>query len=200
MRFALFKCRFSISLYFVAAVAAMLVIDQTGMAVLALTAICAHEAGHILVMLIFGQMPEEIKLRLGALSIKKPAVISPGSEAAIMAAGPMANILVASICYTLYISVWPKDILLQICIVHAATGLFNLMPLRGLDGGTLFYLLVQRFWGHKAAETATFISSAVFLVTVIVPLAYRSVIGAFNPMIICFAIYLIMLMVMKSHK
>ena len=193
-------CQCSISLYFLAALAAMLTIDRSGTASLALAAIGIHESGHIIAMYALGQRPKEINLKLGALSIKKDASMSFGGEMAIMSAGVACNILVAAICFFLLFCVSQSYSLLLLCLVNFATALINIMPVRGLDGGTLLYLLTSHRFGNKAAEMVTFISSAAFIIIIVLPLAYYSVRNTFNPTMLCFALYLVVLMVIKSHK
>ncbi|MDR1891611.1 MAG: hypothetical protein LBQ48_01155, partial [Oscillospiraceae bacterium] len=65
MTFTLFRCRFTISFYFAAMLAAMLLLDRTGIMPLSVFAALLHEAGHFLIMLACGQAPREVTLQMG---------------------------------------------------------------------------------------------------------------------------------------
>ena len=98
---------------------------------LLLLAAAAHELGHLAVLYLCGGRLRSV--RIGAFGIRMRARFSsPPSEraqAAMLLAGPAAGLLAAAAA--LFFGT------VRFARISAALSLFNLLPLRGLDGGGL---------------------------------------------------------------
>ena len=102
-----------------------------------LLAALGHEAGHLLALGIFRVPVEEILLLpLGALIVApRQERLSYGRELLAVLAGPAANLLLA----LLSARIWGGYVFAG---ANVLLGLYNLLPIRGLDGGRALYLLV----------------------------------------------------------
>lgn len=90
-----------------------------------------HELGHVLALLYMGRPPCRMELSALGAQLEIPS-LGYGQSALALAAGPGASLLLG---FTL--PVCPTTGLLSLGL-----GLFNLLPLRGLDGGELLYNLL----------------------------------------------------------
>lgn len=104
-----------------------------------------HEAGHILAYAAIGSAPREIHFECGGIRIVPPgALLSPGKETLVLTAGSGVNLLVGGILLALGCR--------YAAGFHLLLGVFNLLPLRSLDGGQLLGLLAERFFSLRTAE------------------------------------------------
>ena len=115
-----------------------------------LGAAVVHEAGHWLVLRRQGAAVTCFRLSvLGAAMETDSGRLSYGGELAAVLAGPAANLLAALALTALGKGRWPAaaGANLVLCV-------FNLLPVRPLDGGRALYLLASWEAGPAAGETA----------------------------------------------
>ena len=115
-----------------------------------LSAAILHELGHCAVLWGLGGTVRTLQLSVfGALMETDSRRLSYGGEAAAVLAGPLANLLAAMLC---------SGAEMPVCRIFAGANLvlclFNLLPVRPLDGGRALELLVSRTWGEQAGERA----------------------------------------------
>lgn len=116
-----------------------------------------HELGHLLVLALLGA--ETMSLRLSALGAEletDAARLSYGGELAAVLAGPAANLLCAAALTALhdkYYTLIGANIILSV---------FNLLPVRPLDGGRALELLVSWLAGPTAGERVSRFAGWVF--------------------------------------
>ena len=200
MTFTIKGCRIRISLLFAAVLALMLTVDRTGMAALTLSGVLVHELGHILAMLPLRQFPREISLDVGAMHIKKPAAISLGSELFILSAGAMANLLAGGVLM-LASRFWPavSAPLVGLSLAQAAVAAVNLLPVTGLDGGAILSLLLARAFGPRVAQAVMLMLSGLLIAGLATLGTALILSGGRNLSLVCFAVYLATVMVMKMR-
>ena len=134
-----------------------------GLAVLLLAAIC-HELGHYLVLRYCGAVVERVSVTpFGvALQLAPRPQLSYGREIAAVAAGPAVNLLLALVLSALGSL---KEWAYAAAGAHLVLGLFNLLPIRPLDGGTILWLAVAWRWDPFVADrVARMIGGAAVLV------------------------------------
>ncbi len=115
-----------------------------------LGAAAIHELGHCLALRRLGAAVRGFRLGvLGAVLEADSGRLSYGGELAAVLAGPAANLLAALVLTALGKGRWPAaaGANLVLCV-------FNLLPVRPLDGGRALYLLASWEAGPAAGETA----------------------------------------------
>ncbi len=197
MAFYFKKIKITVTLPFCFLVTAMLIIDKTGFLTHSLIATLLHELGHLACMQHVGCCVNEVKFGFGGIIITAP--ISPTDtrdRLFIAACGPAVNILAAAV--TAVIGYYSKT---NILIVHAAvelvTGIINLLPVNGLDGGTITGLLISSKTPKKAAK-ASGIISLLFTAAVVVSGIFLLVFSGSNPTLLLLGIYLALLNIPRS--
>lgn len=177
-----------INISFAAIITLMLIIDESGICALALFCCMFHEAGHILCLWAMGEKPERIVFSFYGIKLERLPTAFHGkiNEIIIFASGPVANLIFS--LFLLLISV-VNDTLKIWAAISLLTGLFNLIPIRPLDGGNILYSLLCRVMKDEKADT---ICDAVS-VAVTIPLLLAGVIVASktkNYTLLASAIYL----------
>ncbi len=109
-----------------------------------LSAAALHEAGHIAVLRLVGGQIERFTLTPfgGELRIRRSERLSYGGEIASVLAGPGVNLVCALVLGRAAAELsWERGYLLS--GIHMLLALFNLLPLRQLDGGRALYLALS---------------------------------------------------------
>ena len=132
-----------------------LLMDQTGIGVLCVSAALLHELGHL-----FRVRLVRVRLRTLEIGIERQEARSLMSELCIDLAGPAVNLLLAAVCYR-----WGS---MGFSAINCALGLFELCPLPMLDGGQALSALCQRLF---TLERAGKICMAVSVCTLLLILA-----------------------------
>ncbi len=141
-----------ISLPFAAWITLWLYLDKSGGAVYSLSAALFHECGHLAALLWLGEKPRRLLVSFFGMRLERAekAALSYPQEAALYAAGPAANALLALALSLLSIRL---PALRQGVHANLLLGLFNLLPLRPMDGGQIVYaLLCRRTTPDRAAQ------------------------------------------------
>jgi len=133
-------------------------------ALLLFASVLLHELSHSLVALLKGLQVEGITLFIfGGVSHMSREPDTPTDEIHIAGAGPLASFLLAGLFLALYLATQPlasgplSAILLYLCMVNTALGVFNLIPAFPLDGGRV---LRAWFWNNSRSFTRATISAA----------------------------------------
>lgn len=119
-------------------------VDRQRLLLHILLAAALHECGHVAVLRLVGGHVARFRITpFGAeLRVRHSERLSYGREIAAVLAGPGANLLCACVLARLAVSAnWERGFM--IAGIHAALALFNLLPLRALDGGRSLYLLLS---------------------------------------------------------
>ena len=149
LRFKLGRLEVGIDFFFVALVTFFLLTDSSGISVIALLACLIHETGHLIVFLLAGYVPQSLTFELGGIRLQKPEQeLSPWREVLVQLAGSAANF---SVFFLLIGSIGQISGWSIFAVTHLVLGIFNLLPLRGLDGGKLAALFFGRFFPERTA-------------------------------------------------
>ncbi len=197
MRFKLFGTEIYISFLFSAAITVMLLFDKTGIILPLLFAVFMHEIGHLFVMWLRGTAPKRIKLIPASVQITKPITSGYKTDIIISLSGPIVNILLFGVFYYNYLC-YQNITTLYISLLNLIIGVFNLLPVRGLDGGSILYAVISKYFGNDKAEiTLNFIS--VFCgITLILGAVWLTVKGRFNISLYIMGMYLLVTTLMKK--
>lgn len=166
MRFKFFNIEFFISVFFPIILCLMLLIDSTGMMSASFFAVIVHEIGHLFVMKIFKCTPRKIELTFAGILISGTDNLNRKENFFILFGGPFFNIIFGFFLYFLY-----NYLKLNLFIVNSAVQLsfaaLNLIPINGLDGGSLLTILLSVFFGNEKSEFVSTVVSLLFTVVII---------------------------------
>ena len=196
MKFSFLGTKIYISFFFMAAITIMLATDRTGYMLPTLFAVVIHEAAHLFAMWVLDCAPLSVRLIPASVQINKKFSFSQRNDILIAAAGPAANLLLCGCLYFNY-AAFGNMTVLYYSLLNLIIGCFNLLPVRGLDGGTILYNVILKFKGQeKSALTMQIITLilAVAVIFVAVTLTFRH---RFNISIYIVGIYLFVMALMK---
>lgn len=197
MKFKFLGTQIYISFFFMAAVTIMLATDRTGYMLPTLFAVMAHEAAHLFVMWVLDCAPKSVRLIPASIQINSKFSFQYKNDILIAAAGPAVNILLF-LCLYFNFAAFGNMTVLYYAILNLIYGGFNLLPVRGLDGGTILYTLLCKFKDQNKASLIMKIVTLVLAVAVIfvaVTLTFRY---RFNLSVYIIGIYLLVMGLMKS--
>ncbi len=151
MKFKIFSTEINISFFFMAFLTLILIVDKTGFVLPVFLATALHEAGHLAAMCVFDCQPKKINLIPGSIQIVSAFKVKPQGELFILLSGPLANLLFAAVFFALYyfFNFVP---FVSFSAVNLLIFAFNLLPVRGLDGGSILYLLLAKIAHNSKCE------------------------------------------------
>lgn len=161
IKFKIFGVYIGVSVGFLGILSFMLYIDKTGLMLITLQATLFHEMGHALMMYWLGYGFEKIELKIGAVAICGKFNHSLKSETLIALAGPLFNFLFFSVY--LAVNCFFNAQLLYHALVMLVIGVFHMLPINGLDGGTVLKNLLLKRLSYKTACSIVNIVSLVFI-------------------------------------
>lgn len=167
----------------------MIAFDRTGYILPLLFAVLMHEGGHLAAMWILDCAPKRVRLVPASVEITAKMTASHKNEIAVALCGPLVNIILF-ITFGLNYLVYKRSLSLICCLINLLIAAFNLLPVRGLDGGTVLFTLISRKSPEKAGLVMRIINlslAAVFIVTAV----YLCFNGKFNISLFITGLYLI---------
>lgn len=197
MKFNFFGTEIYISFLFCAVVCFMLAIDRTGLVVPTMFAAFIHESGHFLAMWATDCQPRAVRLIPTSIQIIRGFSPKRGGEATIAICGPTANLVIFGVLAVNYF-IFKSEQSLVFALLNLVIGAFNLLPVSGLDGGTLLSLAVAHFTDIYRAERITRILTGVFAFFAFLFGVYLWVKGTVNISVFTVAIYLCVCSLIKK--
>lgn len=102
-----------------------------------------HEAGHLVTMRIMGVQHGRITVTPLGADIKMTGMYGYGQDMLVYASGAMANFFGALCAYFIYLGS-PSTLVMFIIISNLFYAFFNMLPIRGLDGGGFCEALLMK--------------------------------------------------------
>ena len=191
MIFKLFNIEFQISVPFAVMFAFLLVTDKTGFMSASLLAVVLHEIGHLIWMKKCRTAPKSVKMSLGGVLMVGSAFCTAKESISIALAGPIVNFLFTVVFYSL--GVYFDNVLLAAFgVVQFLVGAINLLPVKGLDGGTVLTVLLEKYSKRNVALIVKLVSFCVSVGVLVLGIAV-AVKNTSNPSLLLLGIYLIIL-------
>lgn len=195
MKLTILGIKVTVSYLFCASVCLMMLCDRTGLFIPMLLAMFIHEMGHLLLMWIYDCAPTEIKLIPGSVQICSP-VCESKPVVLILIAGPIINIIVFAIVF-LSIIMFRDTYYLDFALVNLIYGVFNLLPLTGLDGGSALEEVLIRKKGLAFARRILNIITVCFTLATLSVAVFLSILGVVNYSVYILVLYLILSILFK---
>ena len=188
--FKLFGVKFSVSIGFLCVITIMLYLDKTGYMMPTLEAVLLHETGHILALKILKQPPDRVELKIGSIALNGRYNLNNMGTAIMLFSGPMANFTASLLLFSGY-KYCGKEVLLVNCIIMLIVGIYNLLPITGLDGGELTALFLIRIFGENVGRKTQKTIGIIFSCLLLLFGAFVCLDSKKNPSLLLFAIYLL---------
>lgn len=196
MKLRIFGTDVYISFLFAATITLMLVSDKTGLALPTLFAVTMHELGHLFVMWLLEKTPNSIRLIPASVQITKSISSNYKNDILIALSGPIVNIFLFLTLYINY-SAFKNQSVLYYSLINLIVGMFNLLPVTGLDGGTaLFSAIAKKSDINKAMLILKIITIGIATVVLFFAVSL-TVKGQINISVYIVAIYLFISVVIK---
>ena len=191
MSFKFLKINFHISVPFAVIITFLLITDSTGYMTASLIAAALHEIGHIVAMKLTHCAPSSVNCGLGGVTIIGNSFTKTGDSVFITLSGPVINLLAAAL---LFVVGWFSNNLIAFAFaaVQFLVGVVNLLPVRGLDGGTVLEILLQRQNRFNPQLVCTIVSIFVACAVLTVGLCV-AIKNVSNPSLLLLGLYLIMI-------
>lgn len=196
MRFKLFGTEIYISFLFAAIITAMLAVDRTGMVIPALFAVFMHEIGHLFAMWVLECAPKQIKLIPASVQIVSSMTKKIKNDIIIAACGPAVNLIIFISLYINYES-FKNELTLYYALINLVIGLFNLIPVTGLDGGTILYSILCRKLNPNKAMLILRIITLLIAAIVLFFAVWLALQGKINISLFIIGIYLLVMNLIK---
>ena len=191
MIFKLFNIEFQISVPFAVMFAFLLVTDKTGLMSASLFAVVLHEMGHLIWMKKCRTAPKSVKMSLGGVLMVGSAFCTAKESISIALAGPIVNFLFTVVFYSLGLY-FDNVLLAAFGVVQFLVGAINLFPVKGLDGGTVLTVLLEKYCKRNVALIVKLVSFCVSVGVLVLGIAV-AVKNTSNPSLLLLGIYLIIL-------
>ena len=197
MKFKLLGTEVYISFLFMAVITLMLAFDKTGLILPTLVAVLLHEMGHLFIMWVKGTSPKRIKLIPASVQITNSFGGGYRSDIIVALAGPVVNILFFGVLYYNYLC-YHNQGTLYFALLNLLIGAYNLMPVIGLDGGTVLYCVLCNFVDVNKAELALKLVSFFIGMTVNIAAVTLHLSGRLNLSLYIMGIYILVTSLIKK--
>ncbi len=150
-----------------------------------------HESGHLLMMTAVGNKPQAVSFEITGMNIiRQPDYkISVKNEILIALGGPIANLMcfaisVVSLCFN------KNENILTFGCVNLILMIFNLLPIKQLDGGMALYFILSKKYDNNISSNILKITSVFFIAVIYLWGIYVLVSSGYNISLIIIAIFL----------
>lgn len=183
--------RVEVDYFGILTVTMMLLLDRSGSMGMALLACALHEGGHALAVRLRSGRIRSIRLCPWGIRMEtQPGPPSAVTRALVSAAGPMANLLAAALFWRVHRS---------FAAMELGCGVFNLLPLEGMDGGDLLRIGLSLFLSPRAVEITEWALTVVLGLTG-AAVGVWAVCRMRNPTLLLAALYLVGFSIWKKVR
>ena len=196
MRLRLFGCEIYISFFFCAIITLMLATDRTGLALPSLFSVIMHEIGHLFAMWVLDCAPKSIRLIPASVQVTRGISDRYINDVLIALAGPIFNLVLFGTLYYNYLAFGNRTVLIY-SMINLIIAAFNLLPVNGLDGGTVLFSFIARKGDLNRAMLTLRIITAVLAATFFILAVTLTVRGKVNLTFYIIAVYLFMGVLLK---
>lgn len=151
MKFKLFGTEIYVSFLFAACLLIMLIFDRTGLIIPTLFAVIIHETGHLFAMWCLECQPKKIRLIPASVQIVRNFCFKKSGEIKIALMGPAFNVILFLVLFLNYL-IFKNETVLTFGILNLVIGVFNLLPVSGLDGGIVLEHLLEKYFNPQKAS------------------------------------------------
>ncbi len=192
MVFNLKGIKVEITFIFVAFISFVISLEVPSNVVITILSSMLHEIGHLITMISLDNKPLKVRFEMTGINIirNQETAISVKNEIFISFGGPIINAFITFICciiFAFYNSEW----VLTFACINLIIMIFNLLPIKKLDGGRILYYLLSIKFDFMACSKILKITSLCFIFVIFVWGIYVFIVSHFNFSLIIIAIFLL---------
>ena len=192
MKIKLFGTKIYLSFFFCAVFTIMLATDKTGFILPTFFAVIMHEIGHLFAMWVLDCQPKQIDITPASLKIVSGFSKQYKNDILIAAFGPCVNYVLFFTLYFNYLA-FENKLTLYYALLNLIVGLFNSLPVSGLDGGTVLCSILAKKYDISRALLTVKIVSLIIATLIIAIGIVLTVKGNLNISIYIIGIYLLIM-------
>lgn len=163
MTFKLSNTYIQIKFLFVALITFLMFVDESGIFIFCYLSSLIHELGHIVAVYICGDKIDRIVFDIYGILIHKQENLSYSKQLFILLLGPFVNIIIGFLFGFSKLS-WAGFFAAS----NMVLGIFNLLPISGLDGGEIVSIVLEYFLGDRISRVVSVLIS----VAMLLPMAF----------------------------
>ena len=192
MSFNLFGIKIEITFLFMALISFVISLEAPSNVIMTIVSSMLHEMGHLVIMLILKYKPKKVRFELTGINIirNQETEISTKSEIWISLGGPLMNFIIVIICCAI-LCVYNDNSILTLACVNLILMIFNLLPIKKLDGGMVLYHSLSRKYDLNFSYLILKITSIVFISLIFIWGIYIFIVSRYNISLIIIAIFLV---------
>ena len=176
----------AVSYLFLFILAILILFDRTGMLSISLLAVICHELGHIIALKRQNHSFTSVVLSIATVKVTTAGILNYKKSVFVAIAGPVVNMFLS------FFVLVPVDLLQYFGAANIIMFVFNMLPIKGLDGGdALKGLLI--YLNLKKAQFLCNIVSLVSTAVVIILGGLLFIATKENPTLLLVGIYLLIL-------
>ena len=139
--------RIKLSFLFFWFFALLLFIDKSGFVLMGFIAASIHELGHLLAFVLLNDLPTELSFEVAGIKMVRSQKIIPAWKSLVqLLAGSSLNFI---FFFILLFSLHSVNRISVFATCHFMLGVFNLLPIRALDGGKIIQLLLDKIFSPR---------------------------------------------------
>lgn len=191
MKFRFKGVDFEITFLFVALITFMITLNISSNVLITVASSLLHEMGHLLTMSAVGNKPQCVRLEITGINIKRAQSIkiSTKNELLIALGGPFVNAIIFIIC-CFVICFYQSEFSMTVACINLILMIFNLLPVKRLDGGMALYFLLSRRFDTEICSKILTITSIIFITVIYIWGFYVFIANGYNFSVIIIAIFL----------
>ena len=192
MSFNLFGIKIEITFLFVALLSFVISLKAPSNVIMTILSSMLHEIGHLVMMLILKNNPAKVRFELTGINIirNQEIGISTKNEIWISLGGPFVNFIIVIICCAI-LCVYDNDLILTFACINLILMIFNLLPIKKLDGGNVLYRLLSRNYDLNFSYLVLKVTSIIFISLIFMWGVYIFIVSKYNISLIIIAIFLV---------
>lgn len=197
MRFSLFGTKIYVSFLFAATLSLMLIFDRTGLALPTFFAIFIHEIAHLFAMWVLDCAPKQIRLIPASVQIVSDFSTGYNKDITVSVMGPLSNFLLFGCLYLNHLCYGNSENLIY-ALLNLIIGVFNLLPITGLDGGRILYSILAKRQDPNRANLILKIVTLIFAAAALFLAVTLTIRGKLNLSLYIIALYLVVISILKT--
>lgn len=157
----------------------------------AVISVAVHEIGHLTAMEFFHIKMKNIAFSCSGMNIGYDGKYTPYlQEIAVAFSGPAANMFLSLLALIIFKKAEDESFIILLAI-STAVGIFNLLPVKYLDGGKILHCILSLFFGPRFADAFLIIISKIFIVLILFSGLYLFYMSGYNFTLLLSAVWLL---------